>query len=208
MADVRVVDHHREVARHLELVAAADADAVDARERRLADLAQPVVRVLEGAEPLPVALRVAEVLRRPLLEVGADAERAPGAGDHDDADLVVPGRVLARARQLAQHPEVEGVEPLGTVERDRRARRRLLVDDPLEAELGRSRVGRAPLGSVTAAAPYSTASGTISKRSTSTRPRSVIFSFGITESARKDSVRNGVATVQPSAAAASLQARL
>ena len=40
VADERVVDHHREVARHLQLVAAADADAVDARDRRLADLAQ------------------------------------------------------------------------------------------------------------------------------------------------------------------------
>ena len=48
------VDHHGEVARHLQLVAAADRDPVDARDRRLADLAQPVVRVLERAEPLPV----------------------------------------------------------------------------------------------------------------------------------------------------------
>ena len=53
-----------------------------------------------------------------------------------------------------------------------------------------------------------TSSGTISKRSTSTRPRSVSFSDGITESARNASVRNGVAPDQPSAAAASLQARL
>ena len=39
VADERVVDHHRQVARHLHLVAAADADAVDPRDRRLADLA-------------------------------------------------------------------------------------------------------------------------------------------------------------------------
>src|SRR3989442_4364370 len=45
------------------------------------------------------------------------------------------GRVLAGARELAQHPEVERVQHLGPVERDRRARRRLLVDDRLEAEL-------------------------------------------------------------------------
>ena len=37
---------------------------------------------------------------------------------------------------------------------------------------------------------------------------SVIFSFGITDSARKERVRNGVATVQRRAAAASLHARL
>ena len=41
-------------------------------------------------------------------------------------------------------------------------------------------------------------SGTSSKRSTSTSPRSVIFRCGITDSARKDSVRNGVAPDQPS----------
>ena len=51
-------------------------------------------------------------------------------------------------------------------------------------------------------------SGTSSKRSTSTSPRSVIFSDGITESPRNESVRNGVAPVQPSSRAASLQARL
>ena len=49
-------------------------------------------------------------------------------------------------------------------------------------------------------AVLTTLSGTSSKRSTSTRPRSVIFRLGITESARNDSVRNGVAPVQPSAA--------
>ena len=59
-----------------------------------------------------------------------------------DADLVVPRDVLARARELAQHPEVERVQYVRPVERDRRARRRLLVDDRLEAELvGAQRAG-------------------------------------------------------------------
>src|SRR6266511_1268699 len=49
---------------------------------------------------------------------------------------------------------------------------------------------------------YSTASGTSSKRSMSTSPRSVIFSFGITESARKDSIWNGASIVQPSCSTA------
>ena len=56
-----------QVARHLQLVAAADADAVDARQRRLADLAQPVVRLLERAEPLPVLGRVADEALAPSL---------------------------------------------------------------------------------------------------------------------------------------------
>src|SRR5205085_6482722 len=55
---------------------------------------------------------------------------------------------------------------------------------------------------------HSTSSGTSSKRSTSTRPWSVIFRLGITESARNDIVRNGVAPPQPSRSAASVQARL
>ena len=126
-----------EVARHLQLVAAADRDPVHARDRRLADLAQPVVHVLERAEPLPVLARVAEQVLAPGAQVGADAERAAGSGDDDRADVVVPRRVLARARDLAQHPEVEGVQDVRAVQADRRARRRLLVDDRLEPELGR-----------------------------------------------------------------------
>ena len=102
VTDERVVDHHGQVARHLQLVAAADRDPVHAGERRLADLAQAVVHVLERAEPLPVLLRVAEQVLAPRAQVGADAERAPVARDDDDADLVVPRRVLeARARARA-----------------------------------------------------------------------------------------------------------
>src|SRR4029077_11751377 len=59
--DERVVDHHRQVTGHLQLVAAADRDAVDARNRRLTDLAQLVLRILESPEPLPVLLRIAVV---------------------------------------------------------------------------------------------------------------------------------------------------
>src|SRR6266542_2592058 len=138
VADERAVDYHGEIAGHLQLIAAADADAVDARDRRLADLAQPIVDVLERAEPLPVLLGVAEQILAPGAEIGADAERTPRARDDEHANLVVPGDVLARAGELAEHPEVERVQHVRTVERDRRARRRLLVDDRLEAELGGS----------------------------------------------------------------------
>src|SRR4029453_8018351 len=72
VADVGIVDHDREVAGHLELVAAADRDAVDPRERRLADLPEPVVRVLEGAEPFPVLSRPADVVLGPSGQVGPD----------------------------------------------------------------------------------------------------------------------------------------
>src|SRR6185312_371869 len=72
----------------------------------------------------------------PGLQVRSDTEGAARTCDDDCADVVVPRRVLARARKLAQHPEVEGVERLRPVEGDRRARWRLLVQDRLEAELG------------------------------------------------------------------------
>ena len=97
---------------------------------------------LERAEPLPVLLRVAEQTLAPRAKVGADAERAALARDDEHADLVVPRDVLARARELAQHPEVERVQYLRPVQRDRRARRRLLVDDRLEAELVRAQRAR------------------------------------------------------------------
>ena len=147
MPDEGVVDHDREVARHLQLVAAADGDPVHAGERRLADLPQPVVHVHERAEPLPVLLRVAEQVLAPGAQVGSDAEGPAAAGDDDDTDLVVPGRVLEGARQLAQHPEVERVQDLRPVQGHGRARVVLLVDDPLEAELlGRERAGLVRLG--------------------------------------------------------------
>ena len=136
MADERRVDHDREVAGHLQLVAAADCDPVDPCDRGLADLAQPVVHVLERAEPLPVLARVAEKRLVPRAKVGSDAERTAGSGDDDGVDLVVPGCVLTGTRDLAQHPEVEGIEDVRPIQGDRGARRRLVVDDRLEAELG------------------------------------------------------------------------
>ena len=54
---------------------------------------------------------------------------------------------------------------------------------------------------------HATSSGTSSKRSTSTRPRSVSFRLGITESARNERCWNGASSVQPSARAASTIAR-
>ena len=90
VADERVVDDHRKVARHLQLVPAADGDAVDTRDGRLPDLAQPVVHVLEGPEPLPVLARVPEVVVGPRAQIGADTEGAAGSGHDDDADVVVP----------------------------------------------------------------------------------------------------------------------
>src|SRR5439155_442498 len=81
--------------RHLQLVAAPDRDPVDPRDRRLPDLAQPVVGILERSEPLPVLSRFVEVVLRPGAEVRAHTEGAAGPGQHHDPDLVVPRGVLA-----------------------------------------------------------------------------------------------------------------
>src|SRR5207247_11013450 len=102
VANEGIVDHDRQIAGHLELVAAADADPVDARERRLAHLAQAVVSVLESPEPLPVLAGVAEVILAPGLEVGADGERAPRSSEDDSPNGAVPGSVRTRPRDLAQ----------------------------------------------------------------------------------------------------------
>jgi hypothetical protein len=52
--DVGIVDDDRQVARHLQLVASADADPVDPGNRGLADVPQPIVHLDEGAHPAPV----------------------------------------------------------------------------------------------------------------------------------------------------------
>ncbi len=139
VADVRVVHQDREVTRHLELVAAPNADPVDTRDRRLADMPQAVVHLDEGAHPPPV-LAARGAHRCLLIQVGPRAEGAVAGPGHDhDRDLVVPGRLLERARQLAQRWEVERVEDLRTVNRDRHHAPHCvpLVANVLEAEAAR-----------------------------------------------------------------------
>src|SRR3990170_590769 len=144
MTDEGRVDHDGEIARQLELVPAADRDPVDSRDRRLADLAEPVVGVLEGPEPLPVLARLAEQILVPGAKVRADAEGTARPRDDDGANLVVPRRVLTGSRDLPQHLEVECIEDISPVEPDRGLRRFLLVDDRLEAELCRIARVRVP----------------------------------------------------------------
>ena len=113
---------------------------------------------------------------RPLL---ARADRRPGGvrGDPPLARAREPRRTSTRraAIYLAffSHPTAaERIDGGAPVRADSAARR-----GGLSRRAGRRRA--------------QTASGTSSKRSTSTRPRSVILSAGITESARKESVWNG-----------------
>ena len=52
-------------------------------------------------------------------QVHAGAERAARAGDDDRADGVVGARAPERVLELVRHGDGEGVETLGTVERER-----------------------------------------------------------------------------------------
>src|SRR4029079_6513820 len=52
--------------------------------------------------------------------IGARAERAAGAGEHDDADIVVTGRRLHRVAHIALHGRRPRIHTIVPVERDGR----------------------------------------------------------------------------------------
>jgi hypothetical protein len=135
LADVGVLGHHREVARQVELVAAARHDAVDAGDDRLADVAQQIVAGGEDPHPIPVVARPAGVLGRVFLHVAPGAEGlVAGAGQDNDGHAVVPRGVLEGAGHLAQGVGRVGVVEGGPVDGDRRDPVLLRVRDVLEAE--------------------------------------------------------------------------
>ena len=55
-----------------------------------------------------------------VLEVGARAESVTGAGEHDDAHVVVVAQRLERLPQRDHHVERHRVHPLRPVQRDER----------------------------------------------------------------------------------------
>ena len=61
--------------------------------------------------------------------VHAAAEAAAGAGEDDDAHVAVRVRALDGVEPLRQHQVVEGVQPLGPVQRDGRDAIRHVVQD-------------------------------------------------------------------------------
>jgi hypothetical protein len=96
-----------------EAKAAADDVAVAAHHHRL-------IHVGDGAHRVEVAVDDALPLARGALlhlaDVGAGAERAAGAGQHNRPHLaVVRGRAQGLDQRL-QHLEVDGVETVGTVQ--------------------------------------------------------------------------------------------
>ena len=113
LAELRVVGGDDDVAHHRELAAAAEREARDRRDHRLAHPrdAIPVRR--------EVALEDVDVgLVRHLLDVGAGRERLLGAGDDHAADLLVGLERVDRGGQFGVELGVERVERLRPVEAD------------------------------------------------------------------------------------------
>src|SRR5204863_4673111 len=65
-------------------------------------------------------------------EVGARTERAAGAGDDDGAHAVVGVGAVEGGDELTDDGRVDGVEPVGAVERERRDPVRVVVEQRLE----------------------------------------------------------------------------
>ena len=96
-AEHRVVGHHAQVAPQRELEATGDRVALDRRDHRLGQdpprrAHRPVAVERDPVAPLPAGLGHR-------LEVGARAERAAGAGQHRDREVVVGLEALERMRR-------------------------------------------------------------------------------------------------------------
>ena len=115
-----------------EAEAAADRGAVDRADHRLVHLADREDHVVEQLERAPRDRRDGQAVDvrhdAGVLEVGARAEAVPGAGEHDDADVVVVTQRLERLAQRDHHVERHRVHALGPVQRDERDVRAGLVD--------------------------------------------------------------------------------
>ena len=95
-SQARTLRDQANIARHCEPKSCPDRDAIDAANNRL--VAALADRQQEMSNPAQIIkLRVLWAERRGALlhcEIEASAERVPGAGDGDNPDIVVPGRVV------------------------------------------------------------------------------------------------------------------
>ena len=130
-ARARLAEHgrvggDREVAEHVQHVAAADGEAVDHRDHRLGDVADRAVQRLHVHGALIPGIAAVPAL----LLVAAGAERlVAGAGQHDHADRRIPVCVDERVGQLGDGLRAEGVPHLRPVDRDPGDAVLLLVQD-------------------------------------------------------------------------------
>jgi hypothetical protein len=119
LAEARQILTHREVAGHADLLAAADAHAVDAADHRLVAGQDGADHVVEQPHVLAVLLRLAGVVLGVLLGVAAGAE---GLVARTGEDHAVHRAVVARGAQgqdhALDHVGGVGVELAGVVQRD------------------------------------------------------------------------------------------
>jgi hypothetical protein len=132
LAEDRVLGGDRQIAEHVQHVAAADREPVDHRDDGLRDVANRGVQRLDVHRTLATrtggAWRIAALTA--LFLVAARAERLiAGAGQHDHPDRSVPSRVQERVGQLRHGRGAEGVAHLGSVDGDPRDAVLLLVED-------------------------------------------------------------------------------
>jgi hypothetical protein len=117
-AETRARATDPQVAHGRDLQAAADAQAADLRDHRVAALRD---RVHRGVGALVIAPRLVDraAALLELADVGADAERAlAGAGEDDAAQAVVGIELGEQLAQPAPHRKVDGVQLGRLVERD------------------------------------------------------------------------------------------
>src|SRR4051812_47019776 len=136
LAEARVVGGDREVADHVEHVAAAHCVAGHHRDDRLGSAAHLQVQVghVEAADPAAGGLlvgHVAAVAADALVPARAERQR-PLAGEHDHADVEVLAGAVERFGNLDDRLRPERVAHLWAVDRDLRDALGDLVADVLE----------------------------------------------------------------------------
>ncbi len=107
------------VAGHADLLAAADAHAVDAADHRLVAGEDRRDHVVEQPHVAAIFLRIAGVVLGVFLGVAAGAERlVAGAGEHHGDDIARGARLAEREDHALHHVGGVGVELRRIVERD------------------------------------------------------------------------------------------
>src|SRR2546428_3265912 len=146
LPEPRVLGRDREVAKHVQDVAAADGEAVHGRDHGLGDVADEAVGI--GRLEQAVRCRAVVTRLRSLLDVAAHAEGAVACTGQDDCvRVVVRPRALERVDKFLDGPGTEGVEPAGPVYGDDRHRAVDVVEDVLVISHQSARSSKVPVPS-------------------------------------------------------------
>src|ERR1041384_785890 len=135
MTDESIIGRDGEVAGDLQLIPPADDHAVDAGNRGFSKRPEAFKSLDKDSHPLVEVRGALREIFTPFLDIRAGAER-PGyrARKDNHRDVVVPCCILEGDPQFGQRPEIERVEDLRPIDRDRRPKTGLLVENFLKAE--------------------------------------------------------------------------